>query len=92
VDDARRYFGLDDQGGQHFPGFHLEAVQFLHEQRSIKGIATDTLSLDPGASADFPVHQYWLGHSEWSLGNVAGLGKPPAIGSTIIVGASKIAG
>jgi kynurenine formamidase len=92
VDDARRYFGLDDQGGYHFPGFHLEAVQFLHEHRDIKGIATDTLSLDPGASTDFPVHLYWLGHHKWSLENVAGLAQLPAKGSTIIVGAPKIAG
>lgn len=92
VDDARRFFGLDDRGGYHFPGFHLEAVQFLHEQREIKGIATDTLSLDPGASADFPVHHYWLGHQKWGLENIAGLGQLPVKGSTIIVGAPKIAG
>ena len=50
VGHARRrcpqFFGLDETGGYHFPGFHLEAVQFLQEQRDIKGIATDTLRLD----------------------------------------------
>lgn len=74
VDDARKFFGLDEKGGYHFPGFHLEAVQFLQEQRDIKGIATDTLSLDSGTSADFPVHHYWLGHNKWGLENVASLG------------------
>jgi kynurenine formamidase len=92
VNDARKFFGLDDKGGYHFPGFHVEAVQFLQEQRQIKGIATDTLSLDPGVSADFPVHHYWLNQSKWGLENVAGLGQLPAKGSTIIVGAPKIAG
>ncbi len=92
VHDARQYFGQDDKGGYHFPGFHLEAVQFFHEERDIKGIATDTMSLDPGASTDFPVHHYWLGHQKWGLENVAGLGHVPAQGSTIIVGAPKIAG
>ncbi len=92
VDDSRRFFGLDEQGGYHFPGFHLEAVQFLHEQRQVKGIATDTASLDPGSSAEFPAHLYWLGRNKWGLENVAGLGQLPPNGSTIIVGAPKIAG
>jgi kynurenine formamidase len=92
VGDARKFFGLDDKGGFHFPGFHLEAVQFLHERRNVKGLATDTLSLDPGPSGDFPVHHYWLGRQKWGLENVAELGQLPAKGSTIVVGAPKIAG
>ncbi len=78
VGDARKFFGLDDKGGYHFPGFHVEAVQFLQERRKVKGIATDTLSLDPGPSADFPVHHYWLGRQKWGLENVAELGPSPS--------------
>ena len=92
VNEARKFFGLDEKGGFHFPGFHLEAVQFLHEQRNVKGIASDTLSLDPGNSADFPAHHFWLGHNKWGLENVAALGALPAKGSIIVVGAPKIAG
>lgn len=92
VDDARKFFGLDEKGAYHFPGFHVDAVQFLHERRTVKGIATDTLSLDPGLSADFPVHHYWLGHGKWGLENVANLGRLPAVGATIVVGGPKIAG
>ena len=92
VDDARKFFGQDARGVFHFPGFHVEAVQFLYEQRSIKGIATDALSLDFGPSTDFPAHHYWLGHNRWGLENVAGLGLLPAAGATIVVGAPKIAG
>ncbi len=57
VDDRRKFFGLDEKGGFHLPGFHLEAVQFLQQDRNVKGIASDTMSLDtadrrrlPGAS------------------------------------------
>ena len=92
VDDARRFFGSDEKGGFHFPGFHVEAVQFLQEQRQIIGIATDTLSLDPGVSTEFPAHHYWLGHNKWGLENVASLGRLPANGATIVVGGPKIAG
>ena len=92
MDDAREFFGSDDKGGYHFPGFHVKTVPFLHAQRNIQGIATDTLSLDPGTSTDYPVHGYWLGHHKWGLGNVARLGQLPAKGSTIVVGGPKIAG
>jgi len=92
VGDARRFFGKDANGGFHMPGFHLEAVQFLHKERSVHGIAVDTISLDPGNSVDFPVHHYWLGLNKWGLENVANLGQVPASGATVVVGSPKIAG
>ncbi len=92
VDNARKFSGLDDRGVYHFPGFHEESARFLQEQRDVKGIAVDTLSLDPGPSKNFPVHHYWLGQRKWGLENVAELGKLPANGATIVVGGPKIAG
>ena len=79
------FLGLDSQGGYHLPGFRLEAVQFLHEQRHVVGIATDTLNLDAASAGDFPVHHYWLGHNKWGLENLANLGLLPAAGATIVV-------
>jgi len=90
--DARKFFGLDDRGAYHFPGFALEAVQFLDEHRKVKGITTDTLSLDPGNSAEFPVHHYWLGRRKWGVENVANLARVPPAGATVVVGGPKIAG
>jgi kynurenine formamidase len=92
VGDSRRFFGLDAKGGFHMPGFHLESVQFLYQERHVHGIAVDTISLDPGNSGDFPVHHYWLGQNKWGLENVANLGQLPASGATMIVGSPKVAG
>jgi kynurenine formamidase len=92
VGDARQFFGRDDKGQFHLPGFHIEAVQFLHQERDVIGIASDTISLDPGNSKTFPVHHYWLGQNKWGLENVANLGKLPAKGATMVVGAPKIQG
>ncbi len=92
VGDPRRFFGQDADGGFHMPGFHLESVQFLYQERDVHGIAVDTISLDPGNSGDFPVHHYWLGQNKWGLENVANLGQLPASGATIVVGAPKVAG
>ena len=92
VGNARAFFGRDDRGGFHFPGFHLEAVQFLCEQRQVHGIAVDTISLDPGNSNKFPVHHDWLGQNRWGLENVANLQEAPASGATIVVGSPKVTG
>ncbi|HTL17954.1 MAG TPA: cyclase family protein [Patescibacteria group bacterium] len=92
VRNPRKFLGLDESGNYHLPGFSLEAVRFLNEQRDVKGIATDTLNLDAAAAGDFPVHHYWLGQNKWGLENVANLGSLPASGATIVVGSPKIAG
>ena len=92
VHDPRRFLGLDEKGAYHLPGFSLEAVRFLHEQRSVKGIASDTLNLDASSAGDFPVHHFWLGQNKWGLENIANLGQVPPKGATIVVGSPKIAG
>ena len=92
VGDKRLFFGLDEHDGLHLPGFHLEAVQFLYEDRNVKGIASDTMSLDSGIATTFPVHHFWLGKKKWGLENVANLGHLPPTGATIVVGSPKVAG
>jgi kynurenine formamidase len=92
VNDANQFFGRDARGGFHTPGFHVEAVQFLAQERSVIGIATDTISLDPGNTGSFPVHHFWLGQNKWGLENVANLGQLPPSGAMIVVGAPKVAG
>lgn len=82
----------DGNGGLHFPGFHVEAVQYLLENRNVKGIMVDTLSLDHGPSPDFIVHFTWLPTNRWGMEAVANLGSLPAKGATVVVGGPKIEG
>ena len=83
---------IDDNGVLHFPGFHVEAVEFLQEEREVNGIAVDTLSLDFGPSEDFAVHFSWLPSNRWGLENVANLDKVPPKGATIIAGGPTVLG
>lgn len=87
-----KFRNADADGVMHFPGFHVDAIQFLLEERSVKGIMVDTLSLDYGMSPDFAVHYSWLPANRWGIENAANLGQLPAIGATVIVGGPKIAG
>lgn len=72
----------------HFPGFHVEAAQMLLETGA-QSIASDTLSLDHGPSADFATHYAWLPTGRFGIECLANLDKLPASGATIVVGAPK---
>ena len=82
----------DAEGKLHFPGFHVEAVQYLAENSSAVGIAVDTLSLDYGLSPDFATHYAWLASGHWGLEGAANLDQLPAKGATLVVGAPKVRG
>jgi len=71
-----------------FPGFSKGATDYLAELGAAS-IAVDTLSLDPGNSADFGVHFSWLPGGRFGIENVANLDKLPAKGATIFIGAPK---
>jgi kynurenine formamidase len=83
----------DDQGGvMHFPGFHVEAADYLMSERNAIGIAVDTLSLDFGRSTDFATHYKWLPSNRWGMEALANLDQLPATGAVIVAGGPKIKG
>lgn len=90
--DPARYLNRDDSGVMHAPGFGGEAAELLVRERGVAGVATDTLSLDIGASTSFPAHRAVLGAGRYGLENVACLGRVPPAGATLIVGGPKHAG
>jgi kynurenine formamidase len=74
-----------------FPGFRPDVAPLLIE-RSVAGVAVDTLSLDHGPSTTFGFHTAWLGSGRWGIECVANLGALPVTGATLVAGAPKIAG
>jgi kynurenine formamidase len=91
-DSMKDYRGADPKGVMHFPGYSLDAVKFLVEQRGVYGLGIDTLSVDYGASQDFPVHQYTAKHNVYHLENSTNLDQVPAKGATVVVGAADLEG
>lgn len=71
-----------------FPGFSKAATDRLAEMGAA-AIGVDTLSLDPGNSADFAVHYSWLPGGRYGIENLANLDGLPAAGATLVVGAPK---
>jgi kynurenine formamidase len=92
--DSPKFTGRDAEGKNHTPGFHAETAELLIKERSVKGIAVDTLSLDRGlaSSGDFPVHYQWLGSGRWGVEAIAGLDDLPAKGAMLVVAGPKVRG
>lgn len=86
VEDFRN---ADEDGVMHFPGFHGEAAAFLVEERDIKGIAVDTLSLDNGPSTTFDTHLTILGAGLYGVENVANLAQIKGQMATVITGVPR---
>jgi kynurenine formamidase len=75
----------------HFPGFSVDAARLLLE-RKVSGLGCDTLSIDPGNSPDFPVHQLVLGAGVYQLENLADLSQVPEFGAFLIAAPIKLEG
>ena len=76
-----RYQNRDVQGRMHFPGYSAEAARFLVQERKVRGLGIDTLSIDYGLSRDFAVHHIVNGAGRYGLENVAHLEKLPRAAS-----------
>lgn len=73
--------------GLHFPGFGAEAAEYLVETRKVSGIGLDTLGIDRGADADFPVHAHvTLPKNVWHIENLTNLKSVPPTGALVFVG------
>ncbi|UWP95326.1 cyclase family protein [Aliiroseovarius crassostreae] len=82
-----KYRGADDNGVQHYPGFHVEATQMLLEETKAASLASDTLSIDIGASTTFDTHYAWLPAGRFCIENIANLDLVPPAGATLVIGA-----
>jgi kynurenine formamidase len=85
--DPQRYLGDPLE----FPGYGRDAAALLVERR-VTWLGIDTLSVDAGAAAEFPVHHTTLPAGLWHLEGLVGLGALPNVGATLVVGALKLPG
>jgi kynurenine formamidase len=93
VGDAEAYLQFDRQAQVlRFPGFSIEAAEFLINERSIVGFGTDTTSLEVGTRVQPIVHRMLLTTGRYGLENLAALDEVPEAGATLVVGVPKLRG
>ncbi len=92
--DNAKFYNKDDAGQSHTPGWALEALQFLHEQRNVAAIGHETLDTD--SALDFVKHndlvgeRYWLTQNKFQIEVLNNLSELPATGGAIFIGVPKI--
>ena len=86
------FLNLDRAGVGHFPGFGVDAVRYLLEERGIGGIGIDTHGVDGGSDQTFAVNRLMLEQPRVVLENLANLDQLPATGVTLVIGALRLAG
>lgn len=89
--DTKLYRNMDANGVMHFPGFSVEAAEFLVE-RKIAAVGIDTLSPDSGNQLDFPVHHVLLGADKYIIENLTNLAQLPPVDAILCALPMKIAG
>ncbi len=86
ANNPRAFKGGDAFPNYHFPGFRIDAAEWLLEKRNVTAIGVDTMSLDPGNSTRFPVHLRWLGANKYGMENLTNLDRVPPKGARVVVG------
>ena len=80
-------------GNLRFPGFGVEAAEYLVSARKVVGLGIDTLGIDSGEASDFPVHSK-VTHPKglWHLENLQNLKLLPPLGAWVVVGVLPLVG
>jgi kynurenine formamidase len=86
VGDGEAFRGGDGFPDLNFPGFSIEATDWLVARRDPVGIGVDTMSLDPGDSQTFAVHFGFLGTGRYGVESLANLDSIPPRGTLGFVG------
>lgn len=90
--DTKAFFNLDADCLPHFPGFGIEATQFLLSHRQIAGVGIDTHGVDPGQDETFAINRLVLEQPRIVLENLTNLDQLPPTGTTLVIGILRLQG
>lgn len=74
-------------GRSHHPGWSVDALQLLVEERQITAIGHDVTDTDPGVrvgAGEVPAETYILGADRWQIELLANLGEVPTTGALVV--------
>ncbi|MCJ8282975.1 MAG: cyclase family protein, partial [Rivularia sp. ALOHA_DT_140] len=90
--DEKAFFNKDVRGTMHFPGFGVDAANFLIQKRHIAGIGIDTHGVDGGQDTNFTINRLILNQPGIVLENLTNLEQLPPTGITIVIGILRLRG
>lgn len=82
----------DRNGTLHYPGWSMEVLRYLYEDRKITASGHETTDTDPGLQTtedNYTLESYILGQDHFQIELLAGLDKVPEYGALIVVAFPK---
>jgi kynurenine formamidase len=86
--DPETMANRDTDGVAHYPGWSLEALQYLYEERGITASGHEPTDTDPGVSTSagsYAAEAYILGMDHYQIELLTNLDKVPATGAIVLV-------
>ena len=87
---------VDENGGEHFPGWSMEALQYIYEVRNAAANGHETLDTDASALAekagDLACERYLLGKGKLQVEVMCNLDQVPPAGAIVFVAFLPIEG
>jgi kynurenine formamidase len=93
--DAEAMQNKDADGVAHYPGWSLEVLKHLYEERKITASGHETLDTDPGVATskgDYSLETYLLGTDHYQIELLANLDQVPETGAVVVVAFPKAKG
>lgn len=94
--DNDAFINKDEKGIEHTPGWSLEALKFLHEERDVTAIGHETLNTDSGLklyeNKALEAEYYWLSQDKYQVEVLTNLDKLPQTGAIITISYPQISG
>ncbi|MEE9213104.1 MAG: cyclase family protein [Phycisphaeraceae bacterium] len=90
--DAEAMRNEDDSGVAHYPGWSLDVLKYLYEQRRITASGHETTDTDPGVAisrGDYSLEAYVLATDHYQIELLANLNQVPEYGALVIVAFPK---
>ncbi len=88
--------GLDENGGENFPGWSMEALKYIYEVRNAAANGHETMDTDASALAaeagDLACERYVLSMNKIQVEVMCNLDQVPAAGAVVIVSFPRIEG
>jgi len=85
----------DSNGTFHYPGWSMEVLKYLYEERKITASGHETTDTDPGQQTskdNYTMESYILGQDHFQIELLTNLDKVPEYGSIIVVAFPKAEG
>lgn len=90
--DSAAMANKDAKGIAHYPGWTMEALKYLYDERKITASGHETTDTDPGIATsknDYSLEAYLLGTDHYQIELLANLDQVPESGALVIVSFPK---